>query len=151
MSSQFWVVKLADDSLHTIGYSGKPDHPDYIEVVAAPIDILTGLAEEGIWLQLEDIEQPGDPGNFILTATVDEALKANILAQREVDRLANEAEDDTKVTAFKDLKTKIKDLKKSDLTSAESIKDAIIDLQTFVLEIEKRLLNIVLDDKDKDK
>ena len=140
MAQQYWVVIDNTDptKLAVIGATPKPKSA----ITRAPIDPLTGLTEEGIWLQIEDIERPEQPGIFDKVATVDEILKNNILGQRAADKIASDLDKKNKNNEFKDIKNKIKGIKKADLSNAESIKQVILDLVDMVLKLEERLINL---------
>ena len=142
--SKIYVVKLADGTLHSIEktHGSKPRDPRYIEIVDGLRDPLTGKLEEGVWLQIEDIERPDEPGVFDRVATVNETLKDSILAQRETDRLNNEMARDNKDAEFKGLKRALKRIKKSDLSTAEGIKTAILTIQKVLVKLEERIINI---------
>lgn len=140
MSTKYWVVKLADNTLHTIGHSKRPKQAEYLEVVEAPIDQITGEPERGEWLQLEDLEV--SPGEFERIATVNQMLKNTILAQEAADKLAHEGSEEDKKTLYKADKKKLKALKKNNLQSADDIKAAIIILRDMMLKIEEALLNV---------
>jgi len=140
MSNYWWVVKTADNSLHTIGNNEEPSSNKYLEVVIAPIDLLTGEPERGEWLQIENIET--SPGVFERIATVDQQVKDAILLSEQTSRDDKQAEDDTALANYRQAKRKLKQIKKADLRNAEDIKTAIIILRNALLRVEEKIFNI---------
>lgn len=138
MKKAYVIKDLNDPTKLKVEYRNKPP----IGGIPAPIDPLTGLPEEGTWLQLEDIERPSEPGVYDRVVTVNETLKNNILGQRAADKLANELEDENKLNEIKSLKATLKNLKKADLTNAESIKQAIVNINDFLIKLDEGFLNI---------
>jgi len=140
MSQQFWVVPDNADptKLAVIGKTPEPKNA----IATAPYDPLTGLLEEGIWLQIEEIERPDEPGVFDKVATVDDGLKTSILAERETDRLQNENQRQTRDSEFRGFKKTVKRIKHADLSTAEGIKTAIINIQNLLVKLEERSTNI---------
>lgn len=142
MSLKPWIVKLIDGSLYSFRANHRPVSPRYLDVFPGLIDPLTGSVEEGVWLQLENIEDPDNPGVFILTATVNEVLKASILAGRLADETAKNDAKKIKDDLFKADKKALKAIKLNKLNTAEEIRNAIITLKDMMVKIEEALLNV---------
>lgn len=138
MSKPYFII-FSDGSQKVEYRSHAPRGGNIESVFTAPIDPLTGNVERAEWLQVEKI----DHGNGkVDTVTINQALKAQIIADKLASDLQKELDNELEKENLKAAKRAAKLIKKSDLTDLESIRSAFDNLNKFVLALEKRVLDI---------
>ena len=112
-----YVVELADGSLHTIKSNFPPKRADYVKVYDALVDGGTGEFERGDWL-----EKSGD------IVVVNASTKASVQASEASAKSAL----DTKQSDIAGKATTLKGLASGDLTNVTELRDAVLDLLTYL-------------------
>ncbi len=109
--------------------------------VLAPLDSLTGEPERFEWLQIETIAG-------VLTATVNQALKDQILSDEAAKKAQEEADKQADKDQRKIKRDEIKAFKKNQINGLPEIREALSDLVDMVTELDKRVFSLEIQEEE---